>query len=235
MKHIIFALFVVAAGYFQTLPTAAAQPSESTLVRSNDGPFSYEIFSSNHAKGPNLILLHGVSGPDVALYRDQARLFADRGYTVYLPHYFEATRSTSPTVANYEAWVAVVKELISESTTQASSPKGTVLLGFSLGASIALAAGSQGLSVNAIAEWYGSLPDSFFYHLQGMPPLLILHGERDTNIPVINAQQLIKLCGLKHFTCESHIYPDQAHGFAAKELEDADTRTLAFFARYLPQ
>ena len=65
-----------------------------------------------------------------------------------------------------------------------------------------------------------------------MPPLLILHGERDTNIPVSNARQLIRLCELKHFTCDNHLYPDQAHGFDAATIKDADERTLTFFARF---
>jgi dipeptidyl aminopeptidase/acylaminoacyl peptidase len=63
--------------------------------------------------------------------------------------------------------------------------------------------------------------------------LLILHGAQDTNIPVVNAEQLIKLCGLKQLTCENHIYPDQEHGFTGKSLEDADNRTIDFFARKL--
>ena len=81
---------------------------------------------------------------------------------------------------------------------------------------------------------YGSLPDEFFYKLQGMPRLLILHGARDENIPIINAQQLIKLCEIKRFECESHIYSDQAHGFAGQALEDADQRTLKFISEIKP-
>ncbi len=101
-------------------------------------------------------------------------------------------------------------------------------MGYSLGASIALAAGSQAAPVDAIVEWYGSLPDSFFHKLKGMPPLLILHGQEDTNIPAVNAVQLIRLCALAKFSCESHIYPGQAHGFAGPDLADADLRTIAF-------
>jgi dienelactone hydrolase len=106
------------------------------------------------------------------------------------------------------------------------------LVSYSLGASVALAAGSQRASVGAIADWYGSLPDSFFRSLKGMPPLLILHGQRDIIIPVSNARQLIRLCELAHFTCESHIYADEGHGFLGKALADADARTLAFFAKH---
>lgn len=208
---------------FAFLAFCPAQSPGQSLATSKDGKFHYEIFG----KAPLLlILLHGVGGPG---YREQAEFFASKGYTVIMPHYFDATDSRDPTAANYQTWVNVVKTVLAEQ----SAHKDIVLLGFSLGASVALAAGSQGVSVNAIAEWYGSLPDEFFYRMQGMPPLLILHGEHDTNIPVINAQQLIQLCGLKQLTCDSHIYPDQGHGFRGNDLEDADRRTLAFFSRFV--
>jgi carboxymethylenebutenolidase len=124
-----------------------------------------------------------------------------------------------------------VRDLVA-TVRQAHPDEKIYLAGYSLGASVALAAGSQTLPVAAIAEWYGSLPDTFFRNLKGMPPLLILHGERDANVPVINARQLIRLCGMAHFTCESHIYPDQMHGFDEKATADADARTLAFFAQH---
>jgi len=49
-----------------------------------------------------------------------------------------------------------------------------------------------------------------------MPPLLILHGERDANIPILNDQQLVKLSEMKQLRCDHHFYPDQAHGFSGK-------------------
>jgi dipeptidyl aminopeptidase/acylaminoacyl peptidase len=67
--------------------------------------------------------------------------------------------------------------------------------------------------------------------MKSMPPLLILHGERDTNIPIINAQQLVKLCDIRQLRCDHHFYTDQGHGFYGTALEDADQRTLAFFAK----
>ncbi|WP_353068904.1 dienelactone hydrolase family protein [Tunturibacter empetritectus] len=203
-----------------------------SLATSQDGRFKYEIFGKDDPGKPLMILLHGASGPGVGFYREQAEYFSNNGYTVLLPHYFDATKSNNPTIDNYRAWVNVVKSLMREQrTTAASDHRKSVLVGYSLGASVALAAGSQEVPVDAIAEWYGSLPDDFFEHLQGMPPLLILHGERDTNIPVGNAQQLIKLCEIKQFQCESHIYPDQGHGFTGAALKDADSRTLSFFSR----
>ncbi|HEU4636518.1 MAG TPA: alpha/beta fold hydrolase [Edaphobacter sp.] len=189
---------------------------------------SYETFGASTGV-PLMILLHGASGSS-DFYREQARFFAQHGYQVVIPHYLEATRNSAGTDENYAVWVAVVRNLMDK--LKAGRSEGTVLVGFSLGASIALALGSQGRGLDAIAEWYGSLPDKFFREMRGMPPLLILHGGRDTNIPVINATQLSKLCLLVKLICETHIYPDQEHGFDSQSLRDADRRTLQFLSRY---
>jgi dienelactone hydrolase len=132
---------------------------------------------------------------------------------------------------SYIAWANATCDLIAK-VRESSTTEKVYLVGYSLGASVAIAAGSQRAPVAAIADWYGSLPDNFFHSIRGMPPLLILHGQRDTNVPVVNARQLIRLCELAHFTCESHIYPDQGHGFVGESMADADARTLAFFAKH---
>jgi dienelactone hydrolase len=232
MKHLFRITFVLTFYCFILCKFSTSQTPRESVATSRDGKFQYEIFGGDDPGRPLLILLHGASGPSMGLYREQAEYFASNGYTVFLPHYFDATKSSNPTTDNYRAWVNVVKMLLSEqSVTPASAHRKSVLVGYSLGASIALAAGSQGVPVDAIAEWYGSLPDDFFNDLQGMPPLLILHGERDSNIPIMNARQLIKLCEIKQFKCENHIYPDQSHGFSGVALKDADARTLSFFSR----
>jgi dienelactone hydrolase len=132
---------------------------------------------------------------------------------------------------NYAAWTAAVEDLLAY-LRQTNPDEKVYLVGYSLGASMALAVGSQGVPVSAIAEWFGWLPDTFFHNLKAMPPLLILHGQRDPITPVGNAEQLIRLCGLEHFACDSHIYADQGHGFLGEARSDADARTLAFFARH---
>ena len=128
---------------------------------------------------PLLILLHGVNGPS-PFYREQAAFFAAHGYRVVLPHYMEAGHGQAATDENYEAWTAAVRRTMDDS--RGVSPAATVVVGYSLGASVALALGSEGRGPDAIAEFYGSLPDSYFRDLKGMPPLLILHGDQDRNI-----------------------------------------------------
>jgi dienelactone hydrolase len=208
------------------------QPHQAQFISGNR-PISYEIFD-NDANGAILILLHGASGPGIPLYREQAQYFSMKGYTVFLLHYFDAADTSIPSTKNYVLWERAVQDLVAACKSDPKlSGRKIALIGFSLGASVALAAGSQRVPVQAIADWYGSLPDDFFYRFQGMPPLLVLHGAMDNVIPVINAHQLAKLCEVKQLTCENHIYPDQGHGFEDKALEDADSRTIEFFSRIM--
>jgi carboxymethylenebutenolidase len=175
-----------------------------------------------------MILLHGVNGP-TAFYREQAEFFAAHGYRVVLPHYMEAGHGQTASDDNYAAWVAAVRKTMDDSRSVSPSP--TVVVGYSLGASVALALGSEGRGPGAIAEFYGSLPDKYFLALKGMPPLLILHGDQDRNIPVYNALQLSRLCSQAGFKCDMHIYPKEGHGFTPEALRDADERTLRFFSQ----
>ncbi len=221
-------LFCALLGSTPALHALAASHTER--IQSEGRSVAYDIFDSG-PDAPILILLHGASGPEAPLYWQQAKFFQSSGHTVLLLHYFDATRSRTPTDENYRGWVAALDTLVHAYARDAQGRTRTiVLVGYSLGASIALAAGSQGTEVAGIAEWYGSLPDSFFAALTTMPPLLILHGRLDTNIPVLNALQLIRLCQLHDFDCRNHLYPDQGHGFSGAALVDADRRTLQFIA-----
>jgi carboxymethylenebutenolidase len=229
-KSEILILLLVCVSISEAL---AASPQTSKYI-SGGREVSYETFSVDGTAGPLLILLHGASGPGMPMYREQAKYFADHGYTVLLLHYFDATGSSTASDKNYAVWEMAVNDMIAEvRKNPAWATRKIGLIGFSLGASVVLAAGSQKVSVAAIADWYGSLPDVFFERRKGMPPLLILHGQQDPIIPIVNAQQLVRLCEMEHYTCESRFYPGEGHGFTAATLIDADQRTLDFFRRKL--
>ena len=210
----------------------AASPQVAKFTSSGK-QVTYEVLGAE-GSGPLVIMLHGASGPGVPWYREQAEFFAAHGYTVFFLHYFDAGRSWTASDQNYLVWEKAVSDLVG---LAAQNPqwrgRKIGMIGFSLGASVVLSAGSQAVPVNAVAEWYGSLPDMFFMRRKGMPPLLILHGEQDPIIPVINGRQLAQLCQLEHYTCESHFYSGQGHGFQGIALDDARKRTLEFFARTL--
>lgn len=177
-----------------------------------------------------LILLHGASGPG-PFYREQAAFFANHGYRVLLPHYLEAGRGTHATDENYAAWIAAIRRVFDDAGKTKIQPSATVIVGYSLGASISLALGSQDQGPDAIAEFSGSLPDRYYRALKGMPPLLILHGALDKEIPVSQALQLTRLCMEGDLPCNTHIYPADGHALTPESLRDADQRVLEFFSK----
>ena len=169
---------------------------------------------------PVIVLLcgsGGVQSPNMP-FESQARLFANQGYRVYLPHYLDVTHgSPRDPVKHYAIWAQAVRDALSliQARTHVA-PSRTVLVGYSLGASVALAAAAGESRLAGIVIWSGSLPDAYVNAFDRMPALLILHGARDTVIPVFNAQQLARLCELKHGVCELSIYDDEGHAFSGK-------------------
>ena len=138
------------------------------------------------------------------------------------------------TVANYRRWAQVVEDIVADLRSRPLFRNKKIgLAGQSQGASVALIAATRRLEVEALAEWSGLLPNEFFSQVQAMPPLLILHGEVDEQVPIVNARQLVRLCQLRDFTCEIQIFAGEGHVFAAHVTDSANQRALAFFRVYL--
>jgi dienelactone hydrolase len=219
--------FAGAALYAQTLP------AEWATFTSHGKAVSCAVYGAHDATA-TILFLRGASPSDLALGRLQARFFAEHGFRVLLPDYLSATPSTEPTAANYRRWAQVVEDIVADMRLRPfPGSKKIGLAGQALGASVALVAASHRLEVEAIAEWSGALPNEFFSQVQSMPRLLILHGELDKQVPMVNARQLVRLCELRDFTCETQFYAGEGHVFGSHVMESANQRALAFFRTYL--
>ena len=165
----------------------------------------------------------------------EARFFAEHALSCPAGGLLErVTPNLEPTATNYRRWAQAVEDIVGDLHARpASRARKIALIGQGLGASVALLAGSHKLGVEAIAEWSGLLPNQFFSQVQNLPPLLILHGGQDKQVPIVNARQLVRLCELKDFTCEAGMYPDEGHVFSSKATDSANQRILAFFRTYL--
>jgi dipeptidyl aminopeptidase/acylaminoacyl peptidase len=66
-------------------------------------------------------------------------------------------------------------------------------------------------------------------------PLLLVHGERDVNVPVEHSRRLLRALERQHADVESVFYPKSGHGFTDPD-ESADylRRVEAFLARHNP-
>ena len=187
---------------------------------------------------PTIISLHG-SGGDHAGMADPATLFAEHGFAVYVLHYFDRTDHSEvndkPTILrHFPAWGKTVWDAISHLERQPEvDAKRIGLLGFSLGAYLALSEAAVDPRVQAVVEFYGGFPKEMKFFMRRLCPTLILHGEADATIPVEEAYQLRDLLEKKHIPYEMQIYPGIGHGFPEATWQDARQRTLAFFQKHL--
>jgi dienelactone hydrolase len=228
-RVIAFALFSLATAALR----AQTVPVEYATFMSHGKAVSCAVYDAHDATA-TMIFLRGASASDLAFARTEARFFAEHAFRVLLVDYLTVTPSLEPTPTNYRRWAQAVEDVVADLRARpAARARKIALIGQGLGASVALLAGSRKLGVEAIAEWSGLLPNQFFSQVQNLPPLLILHGEQDRQIPIVNARQLVRLCELKDFTCEAGMYPDEGHVFSTKATESANQRVLTFFRTYL--
>jgi carboxymethylenebutenolidase len=219
---------------------------------------------------PVLVTLHavdGVQGPLAALYHDAARACAGRGYVVLLVHYFDRTGAGKKDVEGYRdlfvnhfrrkehtaeqlnrikelsgQWTAVVRDAVAYARTLGNVDGERVgLVGFSLGATVALAAAAEhGLKAAALVEMFGTLPRELRAGLKQLPPTLVIHGEEDTVIPVDEAYCLVGLLTARRLPCEAEVYRGVGHMFSPEgqdvqgaALLVAKLRAMTFLDKHL--
>jgi dipeptidyl aminopeptidase/acylaminoacyl peptidase len=65
-------------------------------------------------------------------------------------------------------------------------------------------------------------------------PLLVLHGANDTNVPLIEAQQMVDELRKRNVEVEAVIFPDEGHGFTkTANRTKAAVETVRWFTKYL--
>ena len=184
-----------------------------------------------------MILIHGSGGPLHGLdpFASQAAQF---GVHVFVLHYFERTGhnwvAPSQIEPHFMAWLDTVKDAISFVAGQPGVDANRIgLLGFSLGAFLSLALATQDSRIAAVAELFGGLPERFMQDAGNLPPVLILHGEQDTAVPIDRAHELERILQQHKIPYQIKIYPDQGHVFRGLAQLDAMRRTAQFFRTYL--
>jgi carboxymethylenebutenolidase len=167
-----------------------------------------------------------------------AQLLANQGFVVVVPHYFESTRTNWADNATiwreFPVWLGTISEALDFAQKhEAANPEKIGLVGFSLGAYLALSMASQQPRIKAVVDFFGGLPDHFADRLERMPPVLILHGEADSTVPVTEAHRLAEILNERKLPHDMHIYKNAGHGFRGFDMMDAGQRTYLFLKRHL--
>ena len=212
----------------------------STAFQSGGKPIRLDAYLPTAADGPvpAVIALYGAGGNVSGMDR-YAGLLAAQGFAVYLLHYFDRTGIESadkPAIMrNFPLWMKTLWDATSFVETQAPvDGKRIALLGFSLGAYLSLANSAIDHRVKAVVEFFGGMPKEMGLFMRRLCPVLILHGEADSTVPVEEAYQLQRLLEKKRIPYEIKIYPGAGHGFGDQTIwRDAGLRSLQFLQKYL--
>jgi carboxymethylenebutenolidase len=193
--------------------------------------------SNNGQRFPAVISLYG-SGGGFAGMTEPASLLASQGFAVYILHYFDRTGTSfadkDTIFRHFPIWVKTLWDAISHVEKEPNiDPERIGLLGFSLGAYLSLSDAAVDKRVRAVVEFFGGIPKEMRFFMRRFCPVLILHGDADTTVPVEEAYHLQKVLEKKSMPYEMQIYPGAGHGFSGDVWRDAGMRSLAFLKKYL--
>lgn len=202
------------------------------------------------APKPAILLMHG-SGGNVGFWLDRlVPHLASAGVALFAPRYFERTGTAYADLATITDGVHVplwIDTLGAAVDAVAARPdidsKRIALVGISLGAFLSMsyaavnsASGdaAKRKAVRCVVELSGGLTEPYASQAtRELSPTLILHGDRDTVVPVQHAHDLdallIKL-GVEH---ETRILPGEGHWFSNGAQMQLLMAVAGFLGRYL--
>jgi dienelactone hydrolase len=153
---------LVLASISQASAQAETPPVE--VFRSSGKKIRLERFSPTDAgRHPVVFLTYGAAGLTTRgdALRDYARQLAGHGYVVYLIHYFDATDSATAgelplSPSKFKLWTKALQDGITYAAKNPQADRHRIgVLGFSLGAFLALSESSQDSRVKVVCEYYG--------------------------------------------------------------------------------
>ncbi len=239
---------VIAAFLIVTAPIVAQKPAGTTAsFQSGNKAVAVERYDpAEKGSHPAVLVIHGAGGPGGG-WRDSGivRALTTAGYSVFVPHYFDAAGpwDNSGAGEKFYSYIRTVTDAVRYAGQQPGiRPDGVALVGYSLGGILVLAVAEETIShpppqpvppIKAVVENYGKMPEFAAGRMTTMPPVLILHGEKDELVPVSEAYTVEKVLKAKSVPYEMKIYPGQGHGFRGPAEDDAVRRAVEFLKSHL--
>jgi carboxymethylenebutenolidase len=187
---------------------------------------------------PIVLALHGSGGIRSSQHGEFAQLLADRGFAVFVPHYFEVTGTDwaypQEIREKHRFWINAISDAIDFASQQEFADADSIgLVGFSLGAYLALGLAAMQPRIRAVVDFFGGMPDEMIAEMRHCPAVLILHGDKDLTVPVTEAFKLESLLKARNVPHELKIYKGAGHGFRGLDMLDAAQRTYFFLKQHL--
>ncbi len=211
-----------------------------TTIESGGREIRLDCFlpAAENQRFPAVAALYGSGGGFEGL-AEPASLLATQGFSVYVVHYFDRTGTESVSdrttiLRNSPAWLKTLWDTLNyiEKQPQVDSAR-LGLLGFSLGAYLALTFAAFDSRIKAVVEFSGGFPREVKPFMRRFCPILILHGKADQTVPVQEAYDLKELLERKKIAYEIQVYPGAGHEFSGEIWRDAELRSLRFFQTYM--
>ena len=214
----------------------------STLeLRAGGGVRATMFERAGQAQGPAILVLHGAGGMlfDAAEMRRISRHLAGEGNTVYLLHYFNSTGTPfalrgATMERHFATWRRTVLDAIEEIQVRRGDRSPLGIYGYSLGGFLALYAASDNPRVGAVVEHAAGIWKDKLDRLGTLPPVLMIHGERDTRVPFREyAARAVPELRKRSPHVRTRFFPDEGHGFSKAAMTSVRRDTATFFARWL--
>jgi dienelactone hydrolase len=199
---------------------------------------------------PAMILIHGaeVHGAGYHNMEQVCGDLAEQGYYAEMIEYYGAGEEVVPGEQekirqSFVGWVRKLHDgLDALGKNPAVDPKRIGVMGYSLGAMLALSLGARySDQLAAVVDYYGQVPPSVKEKAATMPPTLIIHGGKDRLVLAQQSQELDQILTAAGRPHQLKLYPEAEHAFNfedsnaynAGDTQNAWTVTLDFLAQYL--
>jgi carboxymethylenebutenolidase len=227
-------IWAVACVIIFAAPCAAAEVvPEELSVDSNGRAVSVTRYAEEGtALRPAVLVLHGSGGIEAApqAYANHAFTLARNGIDAYLVRYF--TPGPNSYLHSWNAWAETVASVTTAILRRPEASGQIGLLGFSLGGAVAVTS-ARDPRIAALVVFYGFIPDDEQRtRINRLPPLLVLHGDADDNVPLRSGRELVGWARQLGGRAELGVYPGEGHRHSTWQepaTTDAVNRTTAFF------
>jgi carboxymethylenebutenolidase len=187
-----------------------------------------------------VVVLHGAGGTlfDGPEMRRVSRHLAESGNAVYLVHYFDRTGTLFARDRTMQKNFGVWRETVRDSIVAIQELRGSTapvgIYGYSLGGFLALFTASDNPRVAAVVEHAGGVWNGKEDRIRKMPPVLMVHGERDGRVSFDKyARPLVTLLRSRGAPVEIQFFPAESHVFTQDAMLKVRQEAARFFRKHL--